>query len=185
MNEVLMGLYTAATLITSPIHQPPMNFEESLERTLHFEGGGTTHEVSGDPGGLTKWGISQRAYPNLDIASLTREEAEAIYRSDYWDAVLGDHMPPELRPHLFDAAVNQGPTEAVRLLQRALNLYSRIGNGGYVHEDGVLGPVTLNAIDQYPPDRLTVLFRHMRGQRYVQLAEAGRSKFLFGWLKRV
>ena len=109
LTELLMPLYVAATLVTTAIEQPNMNFDQALERTLAFEGGGQTHTVRGDPGGTTKWGISQRAYPDLDIASLTREQAAAIYRTDYWSVVSGQRLPPALRGHLFDSAVYQGP----------------------------------------------------------------------------
>src|SRR6185312_16903801 len=45
-----------------------------------------------DPGGETKFGISKNAYPNLDIASLTLEQAQQIYLRDYWDACGCDTM---------------------------------------------------------------------------------------------
>lgn len=184
--DVLFPLYVAASLIAAPIHHKPMNFNEALDRTLAFEGGGRTHTVRGDPGGTTKWGISQRAYPDRDIASLTKDEAAFLYRRDYWEAVRADLLPPELRPHVFDSAVNQGTSKAVRLLQEALNLYATITpHGEFVVVDGELGPHTLDVVRDYPPERLTTLFRHLRAQHYVQLAEAGRGKFLFGWLKRV
>ena len=36
-----------------------------------------------DPGGETKFGISKRAYPHLDIKNLTEEHAADIYYNDY------------------------------------------------------------------------------------------------------
>jgi len=70
-----------------------------------------------DPGGETKWGISRRAYPDLDIAGLTLEQAQQIYLRDFWDACGCDVLPWERALCLFDAAVNQGPGAA-----RTLNL---------------------------------------------------------------
>lgn len=61
-----------------------------------------------DPGGETKFGISKRAYPNLDIAQLTLEEAQALYQRDYWDKLNLDALSWEMSLILFDAAVNQG-----------------------------------------------------------------------------
>lgn len=61
-----------------------------------------------DPGGETKYGISKRAYPNVDIAALTLDEAQAIYRRDYWDKLNCDGMSWELALISFDCAVNQG-----------------------------------------------------------------------------
>jgi lysozyme family protein len=61
-----------------------------------------------DPGGETKYGISKRSYPNVDIPQLTLEEAQAIYRRDFWDKLNLDSMPWNLALIEFDAAVNQG-----------------------------------------------------------------------------
>lgn len=72
-----------------------------------------------DPGGATKYGISQRAYPNLDIASLTLDEAKAIYQRDYWERCGCDSYGWERALCVFDCAVNQGQGYA-----RALNLKS-------------------------------------------------------------
>ena len=73
--------------------------------TLEVEGGLVDHP--NDPGGLTNWGISQRAYPDLDIRELTREEAIAIYHRDYW-LPIPDTLPDAMRWMLFDCAVNHG-----------------------------------------------------------------------------
>ena len=42
-----------------------------------------------DRGGMTKFGISQRAHPELDIPNLTKEEAKQVYFEDYW---VGGHV---------------------------------------------------------------------------------------------
>ena len=48
---------------------------------------------SRDPGGETKFGISKRAHPDLDIANLTRDQAGAVYRRDYWDRLRCFDLP--------------------------------------------------------------------------------------------
>jgi lysozyme family protein len=73
-----------------------------------------------DPGGETKYGISKRTYPNVDIAQLTLEEAREIYLRDYWNACACDTMSWERALCVFDMAVNQGQGAA-----RALNLQTR------------------------------------------------------------
>lgn len=81
-------------------------FEAAVETILGHEGG-----YANDPddrGGETKFGISKRAYPHLDIRNLTRDAAVEIYRRDYWEALGADSLPPELQEVAFDAAVNQG-----------------------------------------------------------------------------
>ena len=56
----------------------------------------------------TKFGISAASYPALDIASLSLEDAKAIYARDYWAPIQGDKLPPALAMIVFDAAVNAG-----------------------------------------------------------------------------
>lgn len=72
-----------------------------------------------DPGGATKFGISQRAYPALDIKNLTLDQAQAIYLKDYWDACGCELMPWERALCVFDCAVNEGQGTA-----RSLNVKS-------------------------------------------------------------
>lgn len=79
-------------------------FELAVEGVLKSEGG-YVHDPD-DPGGETKYGISKRSYPDLDIPSLSVEDAKRIYKKDYWDK-LGD-VPSHLREAAFDGAVNQG-----------------------------------------------------------------------------
>jgi lysozyme family protein len=70
-----------------------------------------------DPGGETKYGISKRSYPNEDIANLTLERAQEIYRRDFWDKLNCDGMSWEFALITFDCAVNQGIGTA-RSIQR-------------------------------------------------------------------
>ena len=89
------------------------NFDHCITAILTEEGGLVNH--SRDPGGLTKFGISQRAYPNLDIASLTIDQAKAIYKRDYWDVINGHPFSKGLSLLLLDCAINQGPVTAITL----------------------------------------------------------------------
>lgn len=71
------------------------------------EDGGYTNDPV-DPGGETKFGISKKAYPDIDIKSLTKEEAFRLYEKDYWNKVVTTNMEPALAITVFDAAVNCG-----------------------------------------------------------------------------
>jgi len=46
-----------------------------------------------DRGGETKYGISKRSYPQLDIKNLTLEQALEIYRKDYWKPSRVEKLP--------------------------------------------------------------------------------------------
>lgn len=70
----------------------------------------------------TKFGIAANTYPELDIANLTPETAQAIYRRDFWDKIRADEMPLALALQVGDAAVNDGLPRAMLLLHQALNL---------------------------------------------------------------
>ena len=96
------------------------NFDRCVRAVLSEEGGLSDHQQ--DPGGLTKYGISQRAYPNLDIRRLTMDEAIELYRRDYWNPVHGTDLPASLALLVFDSAVNQGVGTAARLLQKAVGV---------------------------------------------------------------
>ncbi len=69
--------------------------------------GGYTDDKD-DPGGETKFGISKRAYPDVDIKSLTLAEASLLYEKDYWLKVGADKMEKRLAITCFDSAVNCG-----------------------------------------------------------------------------
>lgn len=105
-------------------------FKWAAEFVLEAEGVMSDH--ADDPGGLTKFGISQRWHPGVDVASLTGEGALEIYRAEYWERAGCDVMPESLALMVFDGAVNQGTPDAVRWVQRALDLKA----------DGIAGPVT-------------------------------------------
>lgn len=91
-----------------------MSFERAFEIVIGAEGG--LVDDPADPGGLTKYGISQRTYPKLDIRNLTLEQAREIYQRDYWEAAGCDLITnPVLAILVFDAAVNMSVERAQRL----------------------------------------------------------------------
>lgn len=74
-----------------------------------------------DPGGETKFGISKRAHPNVDIANLTAEQALDIYQNDYWTPLGGDNIPIPTCVVAFDTAVNCGLSRAQGWLRTTQN----------------------------------------------------------------
>lgn len=146
-------------------------FAKVIDRVLAHEGGYVNHPK--DPGGETNWGIAKRSYPSVDIKRLTRDGAIAIYRRDFWDRVQGDKLPPEVAFQVFDAAVNHGPGNAVRWLQRAAG----------VADDGTLGPVSLAAIRKAEPTDLVLRFNATRLEFYASLTTF--PTFGKGWVRRV
>jgi lysozyme family protein len=111
-------------------------FTTAVTFVLQWEGGLSTDDT--DPGGLTNFGISQRSYPDLNIRALTKDGASSIYFRDFWVRCSCPQLPPSLAILVMDCAVNQGPNQAIRLLQNALK----------VPADGIVGPITLQAATQ-------------------------------------
>ena len=83
---------------------------DAIDFVISLEGGYVSD--ANDPGGATNMGISQRAYPNLNIQALTRQDAEEIYMTDYWIPMSLDAAPSGVALLKYDAAVNQGLTFA-------------------------------------------------------------------------
>jgi lysozyme family protein len=162
----------------SPAPQPDasLRFAQACAFVVdRLEGG---DKVISDSGGLTRFGISQRAFPDLDIARLTREQAFELYRLHYWQAVQADRLPVGIDLLVFDAAVNLGPETAVRLLQRVLR----------VREDGKVGPETLVAAEGFlPGGELRALYSEIRLRHYEDLVRLRpvHTPSLYGWRLRV
>lgn len=94
----------------------PYSFEDkAIDKVLELEGGYNPKDpVTGMP---VKYGIDQRANPDIDVSKLTKEDARKIYRDRYWSASGAAELPERLALVHFDAAVNQGPEKAKQLLE--------------------------------------------------------------------
>lgn len=151
-----------------------MQFQDFIEHTLQLEGGYVNDPV--DPGGETKYGISKRSYPNVDIAALTPDQAVDIYRNDYWEAPRINELPASVAYAVFDMGVNAGPGRAIKILQRILG----------IKQDGRIGPVTIQAAQDYQGNLLAD-YSEARRHYYNSLVQRNQflSKFKFGWLRRV
>lgn len=152
------------------------SFLRCLPVVLRNEGGSAPTNDPADPGGTTKYGISQKTYPELDIAALTLAQAQQIYERDFWNPLHAEDLPDGLALCVFDAAVNHGVVTAIRLLQRALG----------VKVDGVVGAATKRAALEALPMHAAE-FMSLRLARYEEVAQGNErlTKFLHGWRMRV
>lgn len=155
-------------------------FEACLPFTLTEEGGNSNDPH--DPGGRTHKGIIQREYDSyrrskgLPFQSdylMSDDEVREIYWTSYW-------LPhcPSLKPGLdlsfFDNCVNEGPREAIILLQRALSL----------HADGLWGDDTTTAVDKITNVVSMINLYSTQRERFYR----GLRTFQWfgkGWLARV
>jgi lysozyme family protein len=155
------------------------NFEKSLELVLAHEGGYVHHAL--DPGGRTNLGVTQRVWEDyvghkVDEAG----NAKAHERSggsalpqEYWDVCHCDDLPAGVDYLAFDFAVNAGAFRSIKTIQRALNITA----------DGVIGPVTLKAIQETNAEEFIDNFTDAKESFYKSLANF--QTFGRGWLNRV
>jgi lysozyme family protein len=145
-----------------------MTKAQSIRNVIRHEGGYVNNPK--DPGGETKFGISKRAYPTMDIGKITEEDATLIYDRDYWQRIQGDKLPPDVANMVLDIAVNSGVFRAVRILQAACG----------VTIDGKIGPRTIDAAKA--PGVLEAM-AEIRRKFYRSLSTF--EHFGKGWLIRV
>lgn len=163
------------------------SFDHAFKKTLGYEGGYVNDPD--DPGGETKFGVSQRQYPHLDIANLTLQNAKIIYYRDYWlplkldcfDGPAGERIAQEI----FDTAVNMGTRAATYIAQRAVNFL-----GESVTEDGVMGAQTLAALSKWCSRDPEALFKVLNGFQFVYYykiitREPAKGKYARGWMRRI
>lgn len=121
---------------------------------------GSYHCDGDDPGGCTKFGISQKAFPTLNIKDLTLQDARVLYTKKYWDAMNGDNLLPGLDLIAVDFAVNAG-------VPRVKVYTGRISN-------------------ETLPVAAVKIFANIRREYYKHLAATNPKleKFLKDWLVR-
>ena len=160
-------------------------FERADKKVSIHEGGYVNHPK--DPGGATYKGVIQRVYDSFrkakglstrSVKNLTEKERLEIYRTRYWDAIKGDKLPPGIDYVVYDGAVNSGPIQSVKWLQRAL------GSNYTGKVDGLVGPETLRALDALSNhDRLVAKICELR----LNFLKALKTFPTFGrgWTNRV
>lgn len=155
------------------------NFELALKQVLKDEGG--NDDDPQDHGGRTSRGITQREYnawcrltqkPQGDVWRASDGDIRAIYHDQYWRPYC-DSLPSGVDYSFFDISVNAGRTQAVRTFQKALG----------VKVDGMMGQVTLAAINARDPVKLIHAIAEKRRAFYRSLAQFPR--YGRGWMRRV
>lgn len=152
-------------------------FDNAVRQVIAREGGSKLTNDPNDRGGLTKYGISKRAYPDLDIQNLTEAQATSIYKRDYWDVLnLDDVRDPLVAAALFDTAVNMGTATAAKLAQSLAG----------VSVDGKIGPISITGINRSEPMIFLPMFVIARIERYSDICtqDPSQKKYLHGWIRR-
>ena len=157
------------------------NFDYCERTVLVFEGGKVNNP--NDPGGRTNEGVIQRVYdgwrrrkglPLRSVYEMEAAERDDIYRNQYWVAVRGDELPGGVDLAVYDGAVNSGPAQATKWLQRALG----------VAADGHIGEATLRALDECTDIDALIVAICARRLAFMQALRTWPT-FGSGWAKRV
>ncbi len=148
-----------------------------FDRLIAREGGAKVVNDPADPGGLTKFGISQKAFPSLDIRNLTYDQAKELYKKIYFEAPALYKLPADIQEMVFDFAVHSGPVEAIQRLQKLVG----------VQQDGRVGPITVSAVGKLHGPDLKFAYQRERIAFLIRQCQANpkKLKFLLGWIMRV
>jgi lysozyme family protein len=155
-------------------------FLKAFDYVMMHEGGYVKDPK--DAGGETKFGISKRSYPHLDIKNLTQDRANQIYFCDFWMKCKCENIDDDnIATKFFDLAVHTGIPQAVKLIQRALR-----ATGTQVVEDGIIGPETMAAVNKTDPTDLLAALKSEAAGYYRLIANANptQQRFIEGWLNR-
>lgn len=163
-------------------------FKKFLPLLLKCEGGYVNNP--NDKGGCTNKGITLKTFNKYygvpyhrelccgDLRQIKDEQVEHIYKDGYWDKCKANYINSQRIANLLvDMAVNSGVKRAVRLMQEIVG----------VTQDGIVGNITLNAINNSREDLLYNLFRQRRIDYYYDLVDKDpkQAVFLKGWLNRI
>jgi len=164
------------------------NFDKAVEFVLQNEGG--WQKNPDDPGNWrngkligTKYGISAKYFPDVDIENLTVEQAKEIYHDNCWHGSICKRLPDELATVYFDAIVNMGLQRASKVLQHSCN---RIVGDDCLSVDGIVGERTqevLNMILHWTPDSFVNVFIIERIREYIYGRDATKNEML-SWIRR-
>lgn len=163
---------------------------------MHLEGWGEAHDVEGDPGGLTVFGISSNAWPEMyRNGNPTEHQAREFYRTKYWNRLLLDRLDShDMAFQIFEFSVNSGDgvgrEKSVKVAQRAANRIIGLVNNmnrPLVRLDGRMGPKTLSALNtiaawgwKYRVGWVR-FYNKYQLEYYESLSEDLQRRFLLGW----
>lgn len=184
MGKTLISDYVRLAKANPTVEREFEQFKKNIFiHTLKWEGvtniskGGNLHNVAGDSGGYTLWGIAfnnnNDVFKNFDdFKDTTYEEAASIAYIKYYRAIGAFILPESARLMYFDIAYNMGNMRAIKIMQSCAG----------VNPDGLIGPVTREKMLHITEEFLYT----KRNSTYNQLVRANvkLNKFLKGWLNR-
>lgn len=154
-------------------------FIKAVEELIIDEGGYVNDK--NDRGGETKFGISKKTYPHLNIKLLTKDEAIKLYYYDFWLNKTIENIENEmLKAKFFNISVNVGYNAAIKCLQRSIRNVSN--NKTILKVDGITGKQTIKALKAY--SHLIELYYAFKSEVAGYYRSLNNKYFIKGWLNR-
>lgn len=145
-----------------------------------------------DKGGETKFGISKRQYPNLDIKNLSQMQAMMIYNNDFLKNAEANYGKGNIAFKMSDIQINTG--NSTLIMQQALNDIIINNNmnvsGGVIAEDDLMGNETRSAykkvLNAVGPDVIMnkLIFKQKRYYDNIVEQDSTQAIFRDGWEER-
>jgi lysozyme family protein len=163
----------------------PQKIKNQIDNIIDIEGGYVNHPD--DPGGATKYGITERVARNYgyqgDMRDLPVETAREIYYNQYIIEPKFDRLTnPQIQYEAFEQGVNMGQNRAVRHLQEAYNAI----HYQTIQVDGMVGNQTLKAVNNSPYQHdIYKIMNILQGAYYIKLTQQNSKykSFIRGWVR--
>lgn len=158
-------------------------FSQVVPLILDLEGN-TVSDNPTDYGGKTKYGISKKQFPSIDIDNLTIDGAMKLFEKEYWLRYrLSEICDQSIANQIFLLIINMNPINAGKIVQRAIN--SSLHTSPCVI-DGSIGSNTLTALNSVCSILLGAMLRVEACRYYLALVDNDESQRINfrGWIRR-
>lgn len=165
------------------------DFKKYFPTLVKWEGS-SFENVKHDAGGATKYGViisvwkakgwdkdGDKDIDEEDLKLITADDAMTIAKKHYWDKLKADYIGNQsVAEFIVDFAYNCGVGTSAKKVQEALG----------IPVDGVVGNVTLSAINRANQEQLFNKLKEKRRNLYLAIVarKPTQIKFLRGWLRR-
>lgn len=155
----------------------------------HWEGGFVNHPA--DKGGATNMGITigtlaawrGQEVSIEDVRNLSRAEADEIFRTRYYAVSRCSEMSERMAMVVYNCSVMSGPKRAIELVQKSFNALGMTVDGAKLVVDGILGRLTMAAIQKTDASVLASGFMDEQ-EAYLRTLDTF-DVFGDGWLNRM
>jgi lysozyme family protein len=156
-------------------------YTKIIKKILKWEGG---YAGNIDGATCTMKGVTLATYRRFfgkektckDLKEITQAEWDYIFKKGFWDRWKADDIENQsIAELLVDWCWTSG-VWGIKFPQRVLG----------VKDDGIVGPKTLAAINNYEDqEELFNKLWNRRKKHFQDIAKGGKAKFLGGWLNRL